>query len=67
MGSSYDDVMNMSTNKRRYFIGLLLKAKEQQENKVNNSSVSGGKGKRKSTISGDRLKHMQNNNKIPFK
>jgi len=59
--------MKMPTYERRFFIGLAKNAKDKQDEEAEEASttVNGGKGSRKRTMSGDALKTQINNNIIP--
>lgn len=67
--TGYMDVMSMPVYERRFFINILLKQKQQQQEYVeNNSNVSNpnAKGNRKSKISGDALKSKMKSGEIPL-
>jgi hypothetical protein len=67
--TGYMDVMSMPVYERRFFINILLKQQEKQQEYVeNNSNVSNAnaKGNRKSKISGDALKSKMKSGEIPL-
>jgi hypothetical protein len=63
----YNDVLNMPTNERRFYLGLLVKQKseerEQAESARRNSSSN---GKRTKTISGEALKQQIRSGDVPL-
>lgn len=65
---SYNDILTMPTYERRFFIGLLTKqTSERQEQIENNQNKTvHGKGERKTTVSGDALKHKLKSGDIPL-
>jgi hypothetical protein len=60
----YNDVMSMPTAERRYHLGKLLKSYHKQKEQQESQSSSNGKN-RKTTISGDQLKHRLKSGQIP--
>lgn len=68
-GFTYADVKSMPTHERRYYLGLytkeVLKREEQFEEQKNNSKS--GKGKRKTSVSGNQLKNKIKTGEIPLK
>lgn len=64
----YNDVLNMPTNERRFHIGMLVKNKsdEQERMKERQKNASGGKGTRKTTISGEALKSRIKSGDVPL-
>jgi hypothetical protein len=70
--TSYIDVMTMPVYERRFFINMLLKQHEKEqeyieENKNNGTNNSNAKGNRKTKISGDALKNKMSSGEIPLK
>lgn len=64
--SGYSDVLSMPTGERRFYLGLIIKAKSQQSEMVENmKNVSQGKGKKTTTISGEALKNKLRGGEIP--
>lgn len=64
---TYDSVMNMPTNERRFYLSRHYKRiSEQTEQIENNKKHSGGKGKRSTSISGSALKSKMKNGDIPL-
>jgi hypothetical protein len=67
--TGYMDVMSMPVYERRFFINILLKQQEKQQEYVENNanaSNSNTKGNRKSKISGDALKSKMKSGEIPL-
>lgn len=65
----YSDVMMMPVYERRFFINMLLKQREKQQEYIDNQSTTtnkNAKGNRKSTISGDALKSKMKTGEIPL-
>lgn len=60
----YSDVLNMPTNERRFHIGMLLKNKSEENERM--SQVKHGKGTKTRTISGDALKTQIKNGRLPL-
>ena len=63
---TYDSVMNMPTNERRFYLARHHRRMSEQEEKTKANKQSGGKGKRSSSISGDALKSRMKNGDIPL-
>jgi hypothetical protein len=63
---TYDSVMNMPTNERRFYLARHHRRMSEQEEKAKTNKQSGGKGKRSSSISGDALKTKMRNGDIPL-
>jgi hypothetical protein len=63
---TYDSVMNMPTNERRFYLARHHRRMSEQEEKTKKNNQSGGKGKRSSSISGDALKTKMRNGDIPL-
>ena len=63
---TYDSVMNMPTNERRFYLARHHRRMSEQEEKTKTNKQSGGKGKRSSSISGDALKTKMRNGDIPL-
>jgi hypothetical protein len=67
--TGYMDVMSMPVYERRFFINILLKQQEKQQEYVENNSSTpnaNAKGTRKSKISGDALKSKMKSGEIPL-
>lgn len=66
-GSGYDDIMNMATHKRRYFIMNMKREKEEHEEQAEEQAQEGSQsdGKRTKRISGDELKQKMKSGEIP--
>lgn len=49
----------MPTGERRYYLGRLIKDKQEEQEKMEEmkNKTKGGKGTRKTTVSGEALKH----------
>ena len=64
----YNDVLNMPTNERRFHIGMLVKHKtdENEQMQKMQSKSNGGKGNRKTTISGEALKTRIKSGDVPL-
>ena len=64
----YNDVMNMPTNERRFHIGLLVKNKSDENERMQQmqKNISGSKGQRKRTIGGEALKLQMKNGQVPL-
>jgi hypothetical protein len=63
---TYDSVMNMPTNERRFYLARHHRRMSEQEQDIQPKKQNGGKGKRSSTISGDALKTRIKNGNIPL-
>lgn len=65
----YTDVLEMPTNERRFYLGLLLRDKhkreEQEEMQREQSTVTNGKGSRTRKVSGNMLKNQLKSGEIP--
>ena len=70
-GMSYSDVLMMPTYERRYFLSLYTKQSIQREEKMEElrqkGQSSGGKGERKTKISGSQLKERFRSGDMPLK
>jgi hypothetical protein len=66
--TSYIDVMTMAVYERRFFISMLLKQHEKQQEIYENQTEknSNTKGNRKTKISGDNLKSKMKSGEIPL-
>lgn len=64
-GLNYGDILNMPVYHRRYMLGLLTRTHEKRVESMENQPISGGKGVRTSTVSGDQLKNKINSGQIP--
>ena len=64
----YNDVMIMPTNERRFHIGLLVKNKSDENERMQQmqKNISSSKGHRKKTISGETLKSQIKNGQVPL-
>lgn len=64
----YSDVMNMPTNERRFHIGLLVKNKSEERERMQQmqKNISSSNGNRKRTISGEALKSQIKNGQVPL-
>lgn len=64
----YNDVLNMPTGERRFHLGMLVKTKQQEQEAIENAqnNQKGGKGQRKTTISGDALKTRIKSGQLPM-
>jgi len=64
----YSDVLNMPTAERRFHLGLLVKTKKEEQDYIEQSKnkSSGGKGTRKTKISGDALKNKIKSGEVPL-
>lgn len=51
----YDDVLNMPTNERRFHIGMLVKNKSNEQERMKEVHDKTSKGVKKTKISGDAL------------
>ena len=61
------DILNMPTNERRFYLGMLVKNKtEEREHAEQIRKNSSSKGKRTTTISGEALKNRFKSGEIPF-
>ncbi len=69
-GFSYNDVMQMPTHERRFFLGEKLKELGKQEEHIEKmkeqTNASGGKGVRSKKVSGEALKTRIKNGDIPI-
>jgi hypothetical protein len=66
----YNDVLNMPTNERRYYMGMLIKSKQEEQAKaeeIRDKANPNAKGNRKTKISGDALKSKMSSGEIPLK
>jgi hypothetical protein len=63
---TYDSVMNMPTNERRFYLARHYKRMSEQQDNLQTKKHNGGKGKRSSSISGDALKTRMRNGDIPL-
>lgn len=63
---TYDSVMNMPTNERRFYLARHHRRMSEQEEKIKDKKQSVGKGKRSTSISGDALKSRMKNGDIPL-
>lgn len=64
----YNDVLNMPTNERRFHIGMLVKNKSEEQERMKEmyDKSSGGKGTRKTRISGEALKSRIKSGDVPL-
>lgn len=64
----YNDVLNMPTNERRFHIGMLVKNKSEEQERMKEmyDKSSGGKGTRKTRISGEVLKSRIKSGDVPL-
>lgn len=65
----YSDILNMPTSERRFHLGMLVKTrKEEQERmeEMKNKTSSGGKGNRTTKISGEALKNKMKSGEVPL-
>jgi hypothetical protein len=65
----YNDVLNMPTNERRYYMGMLIKSKQEEQVKVEemrNKANSNAKGSRKTKVSGEALKNKIKSGEVPL-
>lgn len=62
----YSDALMMPTGERRFYLGMLIKNKQEEEERVEKmKSDSNGKGTKKTRISGENLKNRLKNGNIP--
>lgn len=70
-GASYADVLSMPTCERRFFLGLLTKDKQTQQEHMEKmkeeAQVKNGKGQRTTRVSGEALKNKMKSGEIPTK
>ena len=58
LGIGYSDILMMPTGERRYYLGLLVRQKHEQEEMAEEiKSKSNGKGTKQTQISGEALKN----------
>ena len=65
----YNDVLNMPTNERRYYMGMLIKSKHDEQVKaeeMTNKANSNAKGSRKTKVSGEALKNKIKSGEVPL-
>lgn len=64
----YSDILSMPTSERRYYLGMLVRHKEEEQKRIeeNTKTTNTGKGTRKSTISGEALKSKMKTGEIPL-
>jgi hypothetical protein len=65
----YNDVLNMPTNERRYYMGMLIKSKQEEQAKVDemkNRANPNAKGSRKTKVSGEALKSKIKSGEVPL-
>jgi hypothetical protein len=65
----YNDVLNMPTNERRYYMGMLIKTKSDEQEaaeKARNSANPNAKGSRKTKVSGEALKNKIKSGEVPL-
>jgi len=64
----YNDILNMPTAERRFHLGMLVKVKQDEQQAVEDAQnkQSGGKGQRKTKISGEALKTRIKSGQIPM-
>lgn len=64
----YSDILAMPTSERRYYLGMLVRHKEEEAKRIEEQSktTNTGKGTRKSTISGEALKNKMKTGEIPL-
>ncbi len=67
---TYDSVMNMPTNERRFYLARHHRRMSEQEEKMEdmkkNSKSNNYKGSRTTKVSGQALKNQINNGKLPI-
>jgi hypothetical protein len=64
--NGYTDILSMSTAERRFFLGLLIRRKsEEQEMMENVKKTKQGKGTKTTTIGGEALKNKLKSGEIP--
>ena len=61
--TGYTDVLNMPTGERRYYLGLLVKSKNEEQARHEAMSRSSGKKRR---VSGEALKNQITSGKLPL-
>ena len=65
----YTDVLNMPTNERRYYMGMLIKSKQEEQARVEEMTNRGNqnaKGSRKTKVSGEALKNKIKSGEVPL-
>lgn len=65
----YNDVLNMPTNERRYYMGMLIKTKSDEQEaaeKARNNANPNAKGSRKTKVSGEALKNKIKSGEVPL-
>ena len=64
----YEDVLNMPTNERRFHIGMLVKQKSEEQERMKEAygKTGSGKGTRKTRISGEALKTRIKSGDVPL-
>ena len=64
----YEDVLNMPTNERRFHIGMLVKQKSEEQERMKEAygKTASGKGTRKTRISGEALKTRIKSGDVPL-
>jgi hypothetical protein len=65
----YNDVLNMPTNERRYYMGMLIKSKHDEQVKteeMKNKANKNAKGSRKTKVSGEALKNKIKSGEVPL-
>ena len=64
---SYSDILIMPTAERRFYLGMLVQARQKEKEAMenSNSSNSGSKGTRKTKVSGETLKSKIKSGQIP--
>lgn len=61
----YNDILSMPTSERRYYLGMLVRTKEQEMKMAEEQKrTSSSKGTRKTTIGGEALKNKMKSGEI---
>lgn len=68
LNMGYNDVLNMPTNERRFHIGLLVKNKTNEHERMQQIQKTSGssRGNRKKVISGEALKSQIKSGNLPI-
>jgi hypothetical protein len=65
----YTDVLNMPTNERRFYMGMLIKTKSEEQEAAEQASAKANpnaKGNRKTKVSGEALKNKIKSGEVPL-
>jgi hypothetical protein len=65
----YTDVLNMPTNERRFYMGMLIKTKSEEQEaaeQANAKANPNAKGNRKTKVSGEALKNKIKSGEVPL-